>query len=166
MVARIEKKSRQPARPYPDRSQYSVAPSPSKRVLLSVLAALNERKFSKAVDQFDDHFKFTDHALGLEFLDKRRLVGFIHKSRELFPGTMVKADDTFEYGDHAIVEWKLASNQILSYGSLQRRVPISLRGAPIVHVENGRIRQWSEYYDQLASRRTSLAAFFTEWIDY
>ena len=79
---------------------------------------------------------------------------------------MVEADGTFEYGDHAIVEWKLASNQILSYGSLQRRVPISLRGATIVHVENGRIRQWSEYYDQLASRRTSLAAFFTEWIEY
>jgi hypothetical protein len=79
---------------------------------------------------------------------------------------MVEADDTFEYGDHAIVEWKLASNQILSYGSLQRRVPISLRGATVALVENGRIRQWSEYYDQLASRRTSLAAFFTEWIEY
>jgi ketosteroid isomerase-like protein len=118
------------------------------------------------VDQFEDHFKFTDHALGLEFLDKRRLVEFIHKSRELFPDTMVEADGTFEYGDHAIVEWKLASNQILAYGSLQRRVPISLRAATIVHVENGRIRQWSEYYDQLASQRTSLAAFFTEWIEY
>ena len=57
------------------------------RALLSVLAALNEGKFSKAVDQFEDHFKFTDHALGLEFLDKRRLVEFIHKSPELFPDT-------------------------------------------------------------------------------
>jgi hypothetical protein len=69
-----------------------------------VLAALNEGKFSKAVDQFEDPFKFTDHTLGLKFLDKRRLVEFIHKSRELFPDTMVEADDTFEYGDHAIVE--------------------------------------------------------------
>ena len=55
MVTQIEKKSRQPARPHPDRSQYSVAPSPSKRALLSVLAALNEGKFSKAVDQFEHH---------------------------------------------------------------------------------------------------------------
>jgi len=140
MVTQIEKKSRQPARPHPDRSQYSVAPSPSKRALLSVLAALRE-SFQKLWIQFEDHFKFTDHALGLEFLDKRRLVEFIHKSRKLFPDTMVEADGTFEYGDHAIVEWKLASNQILSYGSLQRRVPISLRGATIVHVENGRIRR-------------------------
>jgi hypothetical protein len=138
----------------------SIRVSPSKRALLSVLAALNEGKFSKAVDQFDDHFKFTDHALGLEFIDKRRLIEFFRKSRELFPDTMVEADDTSECGDHATVEWKLTSTHLLSYGSLQRRVSISLRGATIVHVENGRIRQWSEYYDQLASRRTSLAAFF------
>ena len=117
-LRRLKRNLANPLDPNPDRSQYSVAPSPCKRALLSVLAALNEGKFSKAVDQFEDHFKFTDHALGLEFLDKRRLVEFIHKSRELFPDTMVEADDTFEYGDHAIVEWKLASNQILSYGSL------------------------------------------------
>jgi len=144
----------------------SIRVNSAARALLSVLAALNQGKFSKAVDQFDDHFKFTDHALGLEFIDKRRLIEFFHKSRELFPDTMVETDDVCECGDHATAEWKLRSTQILSYGPLQRRVSISLRGATIVHVENGRIRQWSEYYDQLASRRTSLAAFFTEWIDY
>jgi SnoaL-like domain len=100
--------------------------SSPKQVTLLVLAALNAGKISRAVDQFDEHFKFTDHALGLEFVDKRRLIEFFHKSRELFPDAMVEADATFEYGDHATVEWKRRSTQVLSYGSLQRRVSIFL----------------------------------------
>jgi SnoaL-like domain len=135
-------------------------------VTLSVLAALNAGKISRAGDQFDEHFKFTDHALGLEFVDKRRLIEFFHKSRELFPDAMVEADATFEYGDHATVEWKLRSTQILSYGSLRRQVSIFLRGATIVHVDNGRIRQWCDTKTRLATRPTSLAAFFTEWTEY
>jgi ketosteroid isomerase-like protein len=140
--------------------------SSPKQVTLSVLAALNAGKISRAVNQFDEHFKFTDHALGLEFVDKRRLIEFFHKSRELFPDAMVEADTTFECGDHVTVEWKRRSTQVLSYGFLQRRVSIFLRGATIVRVDDGRIRQWCDYYDQLASRRTSLAAFFTEWTEY
>jgi hypothetical protein len=50
-----------------------VGVSAPKRILQSVLAALNEGKILKAVDQFDDHFTFTDHALDLEFTDKGRL---------------------------------------------------------------------------------------------
>ena len=43
--------------------------SSPKQVTLLVLAALNAGKISRAVDQFDEHFKFTDHALGLEFVE-------------------------------------------------------------------------------------------------
>ena len=46
--------------------------SAPKRILQSALAALNEGKISKVVDQFDDHLTFTDHALDLEFTDKGR----------------------------------------------------------------------------------------------
>jgi hypothetical protein len=55
--------------------------SAPKRILQSALAALNEGKISKAVDQFDDHFTFTDHALDLEFTDKESLIEFFQKSR-------------------------------------------------------------------------------------
>jgi hypothetical protein len=37
------------------------------RILQSVLASLNKGEISQAVDQFDDHFTFTDHALDLAF---------------------------------------------------------------------------------------------------
>ena len=70
--------------------------SAPKRFLQSVLAALNEGKISKAVDQFDDHFTFTDHALDPEFTDKGRLVEFFQKTRELFPDTVVEVDSTFQ----------------------------------------------------------------------
>jgi limonene-1,2-epoxide hydrolase len=42
----------------------------------------------------------------------------------------------------------------------------SLFGATIVRVEKGKITQWSDYYDQSSSRRMSLGAFFTDWIEY
>ena|SRR5215468_6519746 len=72
----------------------SIGVSAPKRILQSVLAALNERKISKAVDQFDDHFTFTDYALDLEFTDKGRLVEFFQKTRVLFPDTVVEIDST------------------------------------------------------------------------
>jgi hypothetical protein len=42
----------------------------------------------------------------------------------------------------------------------------SQRGTSIVGIEDGKIIHWSDYYDGLKSRRQSLAACFTEWIEY
>jgi hypothetical protein len=33
-------------------------------------------------------------------------------------------------------------------------------------MKDGRVTKWSDYYDQLASRRSALAEIFTEWIEY
>ena len=78
-------------------------------ILQSVLAALSEGRISEVLDQFDDHFSFTDHALALEFTDKGRLTEFLYKSRELFPDTVVEVVSIFECGDHAIAEWNLTA---------------------------------------------------------
>ena len=138
----------------------SMRVSSPKRTVLSVLAALNVGKVSTAVDRFDDRFTFTDHALGLEFTDKRRLIEFFTKSRELFPDTLVQADAIFECGDNVIVEWTLSSTWTFSPGPLG--IPISLQSASFVHVENGRVREWSHYYDQLTSRRGDLPRLLTQ----
>jgi steroid delta-isomerase-like uncharacterized protein len=135
-------------------------------VLKSVLAALNQRNISKAVDQFADDFIFNDYALDLEFTEKGRLIEFLQKSRELFPDTVVELVSTFECEDYAIAEWKLTGTQTESFGSRSYRFPIALHGSTIVQTKHGRVVHWSDYYDQLASRRTSLRAFFEEWIEY
>jgi SnoaL-like domain len=140
--------------------------SAPKRILQSSLAALNEGKILKAVDQFDDRFTFTDHALDLEFTDKGRLIEFFQKSRELFPDAVVEVDSSFQCGDHAIAEWKLTATQTVPCVSTHFRFPISLRGTSIARIENGKIIHWSDYYDKNRSWRFSLAAFFTEWIEY
>jgi steroid delta-isomerase-like uncharacterized protein len=142
------------------------AVSARKPILQSVLDALNEGRIAEAVAQFDDHFTFTDHALALEFTDKGRLVEFFQKSRELFPDALVEVDSTFQCGDYTIAEWKLTATQTVPYyGSMSLRVPISLQGTSIVRCQNGRITDWSEYYDESRSQRFSLAALFTEWIE-
>src|SRR5215831_6792415 len=127
----------------------SIGVSAPKRILQSVLAALNEGKISKAVDQFDDHFTFTDHALDLEFTDKGRLIEFFQKSQELFPDTVVKVDSTLQCGDHAVAEWTLTATQTVpGSGPTHFRFPISLRGTSIVCTENGRITFWSTQTDR------------------
>ena len=135
-------------------------------VLKSVLIALTKRNISEAVDQFADEFTFNDHALDLEFRDKGRLTEFFQKACEMFPNTVVELVSTFECGDYAIAEWKLTGTQIEQFGSRSYRFPIVLRGSTIVQVKNGRVAHWSDYYDELTSRRGPLKAFFEEWIEY
>ena len=78
----------------------------------------------------------------------------------------VEVVSIFESGDHAIAEWKLTATQTVPYGSISYRFPIVLHGSTFVRIENARITQWSDYYDQNGSRRVGLAALFTEWIEY
>jgi hypothetical protein len=135
-------------------------------ILQSALAALSEGRISEAVAQFDERFKFNDHALALEFTDKTRLNEFLEKSRELFPDTTLEVVSILESGDYAFAEWRLAATQSVPYGSISCRFPVSSRGSTKIRVEKGRIVEWSDYYDQSSSRRVNLAAFFTEWIEY
>jgi hypothetical protein len=147
------------------RGQSSDSKGPQ-QILQSALAALSEGRVPEVVEQFDDCFTFNDRALALEFTEKTRLTEFFEKSRELFPDTTLEIISLFEYGDHAIAEWKISATQIVPYGSISCRVPISLHGATIVRVENENIVEWSDYYDQGSSRRVNLSAFFTECVEY
>jgi hypothetical protein len=52
-----------------------------------------------------------------------------------------------------------ALRDIVSKGSIQ----ILLHGVSVVRTKNGEITEWSDYYDGLTSRRTALAAHFTDW---
>ena len=141
-------------------------PGASQYVLQSVLTTLSNGKISEAVDQFDDDFRFTDQALGLEFTDKGRLSEFFQKSRELFPDTVVEVISTFESGDYVIAEWKLSATQPVTHWIGQLQAPISLPGVSIAEIENGRITHWSDYYDEKTSRRVTLASLFTDWIEH
>jgi hypothetical protein len=134
-------------------------------ILQSALTFLSKGRVPEAVALFDEHFKFDDCALALEFTDKASLTRFFQKARELFPDTRLEAS-LFESGDYAFAEWELTATQSVPYAWITRHIPINVHGATVVRVEHGKILQWSDYYDQASSRRTALASFFTEWIDY
>ena len=136
------------------------------QILQSALAALGEGRVPEVVAQFDDHFTFKDHALTLEFTDKIRLIEFLNKSRELFPNATLEVLSIFGDGDQSIGQWKLSATQTVPCGAISYRFPVSLFGATIVCVEDGKIVQWTDYYDQSSSRRVGLAGLFTEWIEY
>ena len=143
----------------------TVASTPQ-QIVRSVLAALSRKQISVAIDQFDEDFTFNDRALGLDFSDKERLREYFVRVRELFPDTAIEVVSTFESGDSAVAEWKVRATRPTSYGSVELRLPISLPGASIARVERGRIRSWSDYYDEKTSMRLTLASFFVEWIEY
>ena len=105
-----------------------------------------------------------NHVLGLEFKDKGRLTEFLAKIRELFPDSERRDTTIFSSGDRVISEWTLTATQTEPFlGGRLRKVAICVRGISVVQIKDGKISQWSDYYDELKSRRYSVAAFFTEW---
>src|SRR5262245_53038750 len=134
-------------------------------ILKSMLTSLSEARITDFVAGFQRPFKFTDHALNLQFREHQQLTEFLEKSRELFPDTVMKAVSVFQSGDAVIAEWKLTATETISAGSMKLRTPILLLGVSIAHFNGRKITRWSDYYDQLTSRRVGLAAFFTEWVE-
>ena len=135
-------------------------------ILTSMLADLSDGKTTEFVERFGDDFKFTDHALNLQFREHQQLTEFLEKSRELFPDTVMETVSVFQSGNAAIAEWKLTATETISAGSMNLRMPILLSGVSIAQFKSGKITRWADYYDELGSRRVGLAAFFTEWIEY
>ena len=136
------------------------------RILQVTLEALKQGDFTTALDQFNDEFAFVDHALELEFSAKDRLTEFLANRRRLFP-EFERFDNIVLCGENRIVsEWFLTAAK---YGSLPKSrmtVPICVRGASIVQIENGKITQWSEYYDQRQSGGYGPATQITAWLDF
>ena len=135
-------------------------------VLQSMLRLPNEGRLAEVVTQLDDGFKFMDLALDLEFTEKARLTEFLEKSRELYPDAVLKVVSIYQSGNYAVAEWKVTAVDVQPYfGSMSLRVPITYPGVSIVRIQDGKVSDWSDYYDQIRSRRYKLAAHFTEWVE-
>ena len=135
------------------------------RILQVTLEALKQGDFITALDHFNDEFAFIDHALELEFSAKDRLTEFLAKRRRLFT-EFERTDNIVVSGEDRIVsEWFLTATNCASFPDSWKKVPICVRGASIVRIENGKITQWSDYYDQLQSGRYGLATWLTAWFD-
>jgi steroid delta-isomerase-like uncharacterized protein len=133
---------------------------------LTVLMHLNDGKIKDATACFAEKFQYSDRGIGLEFKDSERLAEFFQKTRELYPDSSLQTDRVLVSGDYVVTEWTLRTTLTEPfYGGLSRKVPISLQGVSIVRTEDGRITDWTDYYDGLTSRRSALAAHFTEWIE-
>jgi steroid delta-isomerase-like uncharacterized protein len=148
-------------------SELGIATAASERLVLTVISYLNDGNIEDAVALFADRFSFKDHGSRLEFNTKDRLAEFFQKARELYPDTLLQTERIFVSGSNALTEWTLQATLIEpALGNPRWKVPISLHGASVVRTENGRITSWSDYYDGLISRRTALASYFTEWVEY
>src|ERR1700750_636505 len=109
----------------------SAEPTTPDRILQTALAAWRQGNFVAAANQFNDQFTFTDHALGLEFKDKGRLIEFLAKTRELFPDSERKAHTIFRSGDGVVSEWTLTAPQTEPFLGVRLKVPICVQGIPI-----------------------------------
>jgi len=137
-----------------------------KSVVRTVLTQLKNGKIDAAVALFVETLTFKDHGLGLEFKDKQRLSKFFRKRRELYPDSILETETIFVRGDHVIMEWTLQTMVTeLIYGGLSRKLRVSVKGASVVRTENGRVTEWTDYYDGRTSRRTALAAHFEKWVE-
>ena len=148
-------------------SEVSIQTLSPQGVVSAVLKQLNQEQIGDAVACFATDFRYKDHGIGLEFRDKERLTEFFRKTRELYPDYFLRADQTCASGEHVITQWTLKVTITEPfYAGLTRRIPISIAGVSIVRTDNGTIAEWADYYDGPTSRRTALAAHFTEWVEY
>jgi len=148
-------------------SELGIATAASDKIVPAVISHLNEGNIEDAVALFADQFSFKDHGSRLEFNTKDRLAEFFRKTLELFPDSLLQTESMFVSGSNALTEWTLQATLIEpAFGNCRSKVPILLHGAAVVRTENGRITSWSDYYDGLISRRTALASYFTEWVEY
>ena len=148
-------------------SEFGIATAAAAKIVLAVISHLNEGNIEDAVAFFADQFSFEDHGIRLGFNTKDRLAEFFRKAHELYPDSLLQTERIFVSGANAVIEWKLQATLIEpAFGNSRWKVPISLHGVSVVHSENGRITSWSDYYDGLISRRTALASYFTEWVEY
>jgi steroid delta-isomerase-like uncharacterized protein len=135
-------------------------------VVVAVMTHLGNGEISEATALFANSFQFNDRGIALEFKDRERLAEFFQKTRELYPGSWSQTDRVLVSGDFVVIEWTLRTT--LSepfYGGLSRKVSISLPGVSVARIENGKITDWTDYYDGLTARRTALAAYFVEWVE-
>ena len=147
-------------------SGVSVQTLSPERVVSGVLRQLNQGQIEDAAACFATDFRYKDHGIGLEFVDKERLTEFFRKARELYPDYFVQADQTFVSGEHVTTQWTLkVTLGEPFYAGLARRIPIAIAGVSVVRIDSGEIADWADYYDGLTSRRTALVRHFTEWIE-
>src|SRR5215467_2784668 len=143
-------------------SEIGIATMATDKIVLAVISHLNEGDIEAAVALFADQFSFNDQGIRLEFNTKERLTGCFQKARELYPDMLLQINTIFASGDRALTEWTLQTTLIEpAFGNCRWKVPLSLHGASVVRTDNGRITNWSDYYDGLISRRTALASYFT-----
>lgn len=132
----------------------------------TVLTHLSNGRVKDAVACFAENFQFNDRGIGLEFSDKERLGEFFQKRRELCPDSSLQTNRILASSAYVATEWTLRTSVTEPFwGGRSRTVQISVHGASIVRLENGKIVEWSDYYDGLASRRTALASYFIEWVE-
>jgi steroid delta-isomerase-like uncharacterized protein len=149
-----------------DMSEIATETAVSEEVVLPVLTHLNHGNMVDAVARFAEEFTFKDRGIGLEFKEKERLAEFFQKTREFFPDSCLQIDSILVSVDHVVSEWTLHTTLTEPfYGGLSREVQVSLHGVSVVRTKNGKITDWSDYYDGLTSRRTALASYFADWAD-
>jgi ketosteroid isomerase-like protein len=131
-----------------------------------VLEGRANGQIDDAIADFAEEFQFKDYGIGLEFQDKKGLAEFFRKTREFYPDSSIQIENIFVTGDHVIGEWTFQTTLAEPFfAGLRWKLPVSLRGASILRIQDGKIIDWADYYDGLTSRRTSLASYFTEWVE-
>jgi steroid delta-isomerase-like uncharacterized protein len=147
-------------------SEIAIGMAASEEVVLPVLTHLNNGEIDDSIARFAEEFTFKDRGIGLEFKDKQQLAEFFQKTRELFPGSFLQIDSVLVSFDHVVSEWTLHTTITEPfYGGQSRRVQVSVHGVSVVRTKNGKITDWSDYYDGLPSRRTALGSYFTDWVE-
>ena len=117
-------------------------------VVSGVLDDLRKGRFVDAGARFAEAFRYADHGIGVEFKDRARLTEYFSKAGELYPDSSLTENRVSTCGDRVTVEWTLqATINEPFYGGMSLEVPVLVRGASIVQIQEGEVIDWADYYD-------------------
>ena len=129
-----------------------IVAAPCEEKVLSALSHLRNGNIEGALAEFAEEFCFIDRALGLEFTDRERLREFLLKERELYSGSSFHVKKSVGTEDHVIAEWLLQYTVKEPFdGNLSRDVPVTVQGVSVVRTREGKVTEWSDYYEGLIS---------------
>lgn len=135
-----------------DMNEATIVSARYEEKVLSVLSHLRNGNIEDALAGFAEEFCFTDGALALEFTDRERLREFLLKERELYSGSSFHVKKSIVTEDHVIAEWLLQYTVKESFhGNFSRDVPVSVQGVSVVRTREGKVTEWTDYYDGLIS---------------
>jgi steroid delta-isomerase-like uncharacterized protein len=120
----------------------------AKHLVRQVTSIWSQHDVAKVDEVFADDAIYEDAALGHVMRGRQEIKSFLRENFSAVPDFKVELTRVFSNKDMAACEWIMSGTQTGDYSGLPATgKSFSVRGASVVLLENGKIKNWTDYYN-------------------